>query len=115
MSLTRTNWSRSNTAGKFDTDEVNTHQSWIDGKPIYRKVIDVGAFPNSSIKEVSHNIRGIDQVIKIHGLAKNSTYKHVFQQGDCNIYVTGAFIWIDAASNYSTYEGYVILEYTKNE
>lgn len=114
MSLTRTNWSRSNTAGKFSETEVNTHQSWIDGKQIYRKVIDVGFYPNSTIKSVGHNIRNIDKILRIYGQGKNTQYQQVFPHSDCDIYVEGAFIHLDAAANFSTYEGHVVLEYTKN-
>lgn len=36
----------------YSTSEVNTGKTWIDGKPIYRKVIDLGTLPNASTKTI---------------------------------------------------------------
>ena len=44
----------------YFTDEIDTGMKWIDGKPIYRKVINVGALPNNSEKTIAHNISNID-------------------------------------------------------
>lgn len=115
MSLTRTTWAGINTVLKFLETELNTHQVWIDGKQIYRKVVNVGFYPNATIKQMAHNIRFIDNVIRIYGMGKNDTYKQVFPNTTCDLYVNGAFLLVDASSNFSTYEGYVIVEYTKND
>ena len=37
----------------YSTNEVKTGGKWIDGKPIYRKVVDFGALPNASEKTVT--------------------------------------------------------------
>ena len=39
--------------------------TWIDGKPIYRKVIDFGALPNSTLKQVPHGISDIDAIVSL--------------------------------------------------
>lgn len=43
----------------FSTTEVNTGQTWIDGSPIYRKVVEFGALPNNTTKVVAHGITGL--------------------------------------------------------
>jgi hypothetical protein len=35
----------------YSTSEVATGETWIDGKPIYRKIIDCGALPNATTKK----------------------------------------------------------------
>ena len=43
---------------------------WINGKPIYRKVIDLGALPNSDSKIISTGLNVSDvNLIKLEGLA----------------------------------------------
>lgn len=45
---------------------------WTDGKPLYEKTVDCGDLPNSSTKDVAHNILNIDRIISIIGMAKRS-------------------------------------------
>ena len=35
----------------YSTTEINTGMKWIDGKPIYRKVVDFGSLPNNTYKD----------------------------------------------------------------
>lgn len=58
--------------GTFSSDETLTGQTWIDGKPIYRKVINFGpAFDNSADleKEVSHGITW-ETITRFDGFAR---------------------------------------------
>lgn len=41
--------------------------------PVYRKVIDTGALPNSTTKDVSHGISNLKDIYAIYGVAYNST------------------------------------------
>lgn len=61
---------------RYSTDEINTGKTWIDGKPIYRKVIDCGALPNNDSKNVAHNISTLSDVITIKGMAKFDNGNH---------------------------------------
>lgn len=45
---------------------------WIDGKPLYRKVINFGNLPNATSKSVAHNISNLKRVIKMQGYAYSS-------------------------------------------
>ena len=110
----------SNFSEAYSTSETDTGKKWIDGKIIYRKVINFGSLTNTSEKSVAHNITGITQVISLTAIATNSgtNYRPLN-------YVRGGTTAIDAlrsdATNviinstvdYSAYTAYVIMEYTK--
>ena len=46
----------------FNEEEVLTSERWIDGKPIYKKVIDFGTLPNTDNKSLAHNISNVDNI-----------------------------------------------------
>ncbi len=62
----------------YDTDEHLTGTKWIDGKDIYRKVIDFGALPNNDFKAVAHGITDLDQIISITGTTKKTATNLIF-------------------------------------
>lgn len=45
---------------------------WIDGKPLYRKVLSFGALPNNSTKSVAHNVSNLKRIVKLEGFAGSS-------------------------------------------
>ena len=51
----------------YSTTEVKTGDTWINGKPIYRKVVNTGQL-SSANKNVAHNIENINEITKIEGL-----------------------------------------------
>ena len=58
----------------FNTYSTSTEKKvgiWIDGKPIYRKTIDMGSMPNATYKYVNHNISNIDEIVNIYGIMRN--------------------------------------------
>lgn len=107
----------------YSTTEVNTDKKWIDNKPIYRKVIDFGALPNATAKEVNHNISNIDKIVHQEAIAMESsgtTYciPHVGAPNmgsDMTMSMRSTHTWVQiyCSSNMSSYSGYFILEYTK--
>ena len=54
---------------EYSTTEVKTNKVWIDGRPIYRKVVDTGALPNSTTKTVAHGLTNVREVVSIAGIA----------------------------------------------
>lgn len=94
--------------------------TWIDGKPVYRKVINFGALPNASTKSVSHNISNLGTILDIKGTGTNGSFwfkfPHVVQDTPTNgieINVSTTLIYIKTGSDRSAYSAYVTLEYTK--
>lgn len=51
----------------YSTDEVETGMYWIDGKPIYRKVVDCGIVTGGSEKLIPHGVDNAEHFIKIDG------------------------------------------------
>lgn len=95
---------------------------WIDGKPIYRKVIDCGNLPNNTIKYVTHNISNINYVTKIYlAVSTGTSFYNTNMQGISGMYSEGVVIarvvsdniQIGTTYNYSGHTAYAIIEYTK--
>lgn len=92
---------------------------WIDGKPLYRKVINCGSLPNNTQKIIQHNIENIDFIISCLGYAMTSTGSGVALPSyngiiNTNLYATTQQIGIITTGDRSSFvKSYVVLEYTK--
>lgn len=98
----------------YSTDEINTGKLWIDGKPIYRKVVDFGTLPNATSKNFTHNI-SVDTVIKCYGVVYRASPYARWTIPTDNIYVYCNLenIIIQTTINRTDCTAKVILEYTK--
>ena len=111
--------SKPNNLKIYSTEEVKTGEYWIDGKPIYRKVITTTP-TNTETNIVEHNISNVDKIwisdksfLDISGTSLPVNYYRD----------TNTFIW--AHINRSSYQYkisahgwlnntmYLIVEYTK--
>lgn len=98
----------------YSTEETPTGYYWIDGKKIYRKVVDCGYLVNASTKTVAHNISNIDSVISSISSCKNSAGNCVqIPNMETTIAVNKTNVSIYTSSSYSNYYCYMIIEYTK--
>lgn len=106
----------------YSTTETKTNKVWIDGKPIYRKVIDCGILPNNNSITIDHNISSIASVITLQGIAVSSSiYLPIpYVAGSpttandwIHLYTTKTEIGISTLFDFSAYKGYVTIEYTK--
>lgn len=103
----------------YSTTEQATGGVWIDGKPIYRKVINVGALPNNAQVGYQHDIDDIDEFTTIRGIAKSSTLSlpipFIERNGTTNIQLYASASGFTVSTNYdaSSYAGKFIFEYTK--
>jgi hypothetical protein len=98
---------------------------WIDGKMLYRKVVDIGALPDTTSKDVSHgiSISGSGYITRIYGVAYRTSpsksyiplpYQYpVLSSSRISLSATDTVISVRTATNYTDHTGYVILEYTK--
>lgn len=97
---------------------------WIDGKPIYRKVINTGVLPNKTSKTVNHNIDNIDFITNYYGMAyraADDTFIRLpFVQSEQSLnfqvamFIDKTIISLVTASDRSGFTvSYVIMEYTK--
>ena len=97
--------------------------TWIDGKPLYEKVIDIGSLPQvaNTAKNVEHNISNIDTVCLLRGVAKNSSgtilplpYIAPDNLGyGIQLSATSTYIVLRTGTDRSAFSGYAIIQYTK--
>lgn len=64
-----------NSVDQYSTNEVKTNKTWIDGKPIYRKVIELTNVP-VGYKDHLHNISNLGDIINVYGRFKESTVQN---------------------------------------
>lgn len=105
--------------GDYSTSEVDTGYHWIDGKPIYKKTISIGALPNNTTKNVAHEITSLDKIIKWEGASTNASNNQVIllpspANALFTIVVNNTNIVIMTTSDRSNYSySYITLYYTK--
>lgn len=100
-----------------------TNKVWINNKIIFRKVIDIGYFPNSTLKDVAHGLTNVT-FTSVTGIGYGTVgstpysfnlpfaYASPYQMG---LQINGAYVEITTSSSaFTSYYGYAILEYTKN-
>ena len=121
-----------NDSDGYSTNYINTLQAysltetrvgtWIDDKPIYRKVISLGLLPNNTTKRVASGISNLEFVTSLCGIALAGTYFITLPDSypvNVNYNVRLSYdlstneIVITAGADRSTYSGYAIIEYTK--
>lgn len=94
---------------------------WIDGKTLYRKIIDLGALPNATTKTVTHNVANLDTLITLRGFAYRSSdgmrtslpFVTNTASGTVDLHYYPTYIQVIAGMNRSTMVGTAIMEYTK--
>ena len=108
----------------YSTDEIVVG-TWIDGKPLYRKMVDFGTLPNNSEVSKSHNIANIKHIHINLGetfWCPNSTpYEESTGNSFSLIYtnyirffeVNKTNLIIQTVANGTNYHMLVCLEYTK--
>lgn len=104
-----------------DEQEVGT---WIDGSPVYEKVVDLGALPNNTTKNVAHNISNLGRVIQAELSADNganwitipyATTNSTDLRYQLGFWITDTNIAIKSEWDRSAFSGYAILRYTKGK
>lgn len=108
----------------YSTAEHATGEKWIDGKTIYRKVVDCGALPNNNVKTVDSGLTNVN-VYKIEGAAIRDSDKTVFPipyvvsdnvqyQVSVSFNNASGIITLSTGSDRSAFTNtYIILYYTK--
>ena len=107
----------------FEVSETFTGQ-YLNSKPIYQKMISVGALPNNTTKSISTGITGADYiwVDMENSFAFNSGASYPIPYVDpktvansigVRITNNGATVIVSTGTNWSTYSGGITLRYTK--
>lgn len=97
--------------------------TWIDGSPVYEKVVDLGTLPNNTTKNVAHGIANLGLVISATFAATDGNGQYIvipyvvanrdYIGYQVSVYATSTNIVIEVGSNRSAYSGFAILRYTK--
>ena len=110
-------WYNPNNIEKYSTKEIKIG-TWIDGKPLYRKVVDIGTLTNATTKHVAHNISNIGSVVTLRGIVTDYRFFPVPFAATSGAYTISIFadttnIEVMAGNDRSNMTGFVIIEYTK--
>lgn len=103
----------------YSTSETWTGKYWVDGKKIYRKVVDCGTLPINSEKTVDFDMSAIDNVINVYGICTDNISFQPIPYIWNELYI-GAFVrksnnklYIWSNYNFSAFTSYITVEYTK--
>ncbi|MGI5907556.1 MAG: siphovirus ReqiPepy6 Gp37-like family protein [Christensenellales bacterium] len=104
----------------YSTTEQNTGRLWIDGKTIYRKVVNLGSLTNATPKSVAHGISNISTVTSLTGIATNGTFFLPLPLARYNNFASqiGLFtdttnVVVEPGNDRTAFTGFAIVEYTK--
>lgn len=103
----------------YSTTEQKTGGKWIDGKPIYRRVVSCGALPNNTAKSVAHNIANIEWIVKYNGMASNGNEwlqlpASYYSDAAIGLSANDTYITLRPYSNRTAYTTTLVtIEYTK--
>lgn len=94
--------------------------TWIDGKSLYRKVVNIGTLPNNTSGGGPHGISNINLIVKIYGYCTNGSAFRPLPCSSTNtsigiidVFADPTYIYVRTNANMSSYSGFVVLEYTK--
>ena len=107
-----------NSTGYSTTEQVVG--TWIGNKPIYRKIIECGALPNNSNKDVTHNIQNLGITISCKGMAVRKSDSRALTipdstpNAEIGCGVTNTNVYITTHNDRSSFNySFLIVEYTK--
>ena len=112
-------WVNGDDLHEYSTEEKIVGK-WIDGKSIYEKVINSGYLPNASSISINASALNIDSIIQLKGMTftadKLNQRPITLGTSDSNairIDFTNNNIRIFTWSNWSAYDSFIIIQYTK--
>lgn len=101
--------------------------TWINGKPLYRMVIDCGAGPNNSVKQVSTGLTYANVTfVEMTGFSVGATYSFPINNlrpangvgSSIGAYISNisgiANVSVETATDRSAWHVYIVLTYVKN-
>lgn len=107
----------------YSTTEQKTGAHWIDGKPTYIKVVNLGALPNATSKDVAHGISNLETIVTASLFAYSPSVETFMPIPFVAVDSTGAqvratigktAVTIQTGSNRSAFSiAHAIIEYTK--
>ena len=96
--------------------EYRTTERW-NGKAVYTKLIDLGALPNNSEKNVVHGIANLENALSISAFAKSADWQFTLPSSyaaETKIVFAPQAVTVTTTVDRSMYNGYATLKYTKS-
>lgn len=110
----------------YSINEVKTNKVWINGKPIYKKVIYISSLPNATATQYEHNIKNIDEIVYHYGIAiqtSGNTRNLVYINPGAGATISYGSIGYEVSKTHASilsqnldrrnYSAYITIEYTK--
>ena len=104
-------------SNSYSTEEIKTGGTWIDGKPIYRKVIS--NVITGTTQDVAHGIENIDSYVNLTPYMISADNSQIFPSFNTGSYFFTAFasskelVTIQCISGYVSNLYRIVIEYTK--
>ena len=93
----------------YSLEEVNTGKKWIDGKPIYTRVINYTGALSTSTTTLASNINYIDNIIDAKCVADNGPEGF----SPIVVFIDGTNLKGRTVGNFSSQLLHIVIEYTK--
>ena len=109
-------------SNKYILEEIAIGK-WIDGRTLYRKVINFGSLPDTTTKVVSTGINGSYTITDLYGIAEATTGLTLtlpfsssidFNNNIQLVHTANKEILIESGVNRSNLNGIIFIEYVKN-
>ena len=106
----------------YSLDEMLTGETWIDGKPIYKKTVNFGNLPNNASKSVKHNILNFERLVDISIIGDDNGMffpipfvptNHMYSGISVSTRMEHTNIYIATSGDFSGKTAYVTVKYTK--
>jgi len=100
------------TQDSYSTSEVNTGKKWIDGKPIYSRVLQGNVIPGNGTTAIEN----VSRIIKQEGYLKEDNIWYVGGRGQFNLTLneqTHNVLYYFIYGAGTSYDWYFTIEYTK--
>ncbi len=91
--------------------------TWLDGvTPVYEKTVNFGACPNTTSKTVAHGVTGVSRWIEVQAVMQKADGSEAYPlmlDTRMTLAIVGSNIQMQSTGNFSSYDAYVTLRYTK--
>lgn len=104
----------------YSTEEQHVG-TWIDGKPLYQKVIEFGTLPNATHKDIEHGIADVEEIFISGGYVKSTSgWSNLINvstpyalEDSWYFSLNNTYIRCSTGSDHTNTIAYVIVQYTK--
>ena len=102
----------------YQTNEVLTGGHWIDGKPLYRKIIHMTSASTVDISDLDFDFIRMESALSYTIGSGSTVYRctpyYLSSASRATVYINGTNLIITLGSDLHLRDAWIILEYTKN-